>query len=451
MNYFLYLCRRYYIIGEMKKYLLLLLAAMTMAACNDEDDNIPYVPVEELSTTLIYMAADNTLSAYAPDDIMEIKEASKKLSNNQNIVLFVDMANSYGTYIGRVKNGELVDSVAMDEKASGDPAVLEEMLRYTREKYPAKDYGLCLWGHACGILYLNDTLAYAAPVTNTPAATRAITRATTRVFGQDSNPKSIWMNIPSMVKAIENGMGGDHLRYVFADCCNFSCVEIAYELRHITDYLISSPAEIPDRGAPYHTVLPALFNMSENFYERVVDAYFDYYLDEYKTKSDYYYMYEPGDLAGYSVPLSVLKSSELDNLAQETSILLNTMHDLLTPESDRGDVWQYIIRHYTNILTVDFHYDMYNFMKKYAQLSDFERWQVAYEKAVPYRRSSGEWLTMDDSLKDYLVTKGKDDTNCGLVSMFFPMDKYNDTKPSQNLSIRNYQWNNVIRWQDYGW
>ena len=58
----------------MKKYLMLLLAALLMAAC-DDDDNIPYIPVEDVSTTLIYMAADNTLSPYAPDDIKEIKEA----------------------------------------------------------------------------------------------------------------------------------------------------------------------------------------------------------------------------------------------------------------------------------------------------------------------------------------------------------------------------------------
>ena len=424
----------------MKKYLMLLLAALLMAAC-DDDDNIPYIPVEDVSTTLIYMAADNTLSPYAPDDIKEIKEASKKLSNNQNIILFVDLADTYGTYIGRVKNGELIDSVAMEEKVSADPAVLEEMLRYAREKYPADDYGLCLWGHACGVLYQNDTLAYEAPATSSAPAK-------TRIFGQDTNPRTRWMNIPSMAKAIESGMGGEHLRYVFADCCNFSCVEIAYELRHITDYLIASPTEIPDRGAPYHTVLPELFSRGENFYEKVVDAYYDYYLEQYRTNTNYYYIYEPGDLAGYSVPLSVLKSSELDNLAQETAILLNTMHDMLTPEGS----WSiYGIKHYTHMLMVNFHYDMYNFMFNYAQKSDFERWKVAYDKAVPYRKSSEEWLTIHEKMKEDIVHSEMGDEDCGLVSMFFPMDAYSDLKPDQNIAIRNYQWNNIIRWQDYGW
>lgn len=402
-----------------------------MVACND-DDNIPYIPVEDRSTVLIYMAADNNLSEFATYDLREIKEASKNIANNQTIVVFVDMANSDGTYIARVKNGELVDSVAMEEKVSADPAVLEEMLRYTREKYPSKDYGLCLWGHANGMVYRNDTVAY----------------ATTRVYGQDTNPLTRWMNIPSMAKAIENGMESEHLRYIFADCCDFSCVEIGYELRHITDYLIASPVEIPNHGAPYHRILPELLSNDEKFYEKAVDAYYDYYLDEFKNQPNYYYLFKPGDLAGYSVPLSVLKSSELDNLAQETAYILSTLQDKLAP----GGSWdEDSITYYTKAMSVNIHYDMHNFMLYHAQNNDFERWKLAFDKAVPYRKTSGAWLTVYSSLREYMQGLDELEAKCGLVSMFFPLNIYNRTTPNLNEAIMNYQWNNVIRWQDYGW
>jgi hypothetical protein len=54
-------------------------------------------------------------------------------------------------------------------------------------------------------------------------------------------------------------------------------------------------------------------------------------------------------------------------------------------------------------------------------------------------------------MKEDIVHFEMGDEDCGLVSMFFPMDAYSDLKPDQNIAIRNYQWNNIIRWQDYGW
>lgn len=416
----------------MKKYLILLLTGLIMAAC-DDDDNIPFIPVEDRSTMLIYMAADNNLSDFAPSDIKEIKEASKHIGDNQTIVLFVDMANSDSTYIAKVKNGVLVDSVAMEEKVSADPAVLEEMLRYTRERYPAKDYGLCLWGHACGVYYRNDTVAYAQ----------------TRVYGQDTHGLIRWMNIPSMARAIENGMGGERLRYVFADCCNMSCVEIGYELRHVADYLIASPAEIPDYGAPYHTLLPRLFSRTDRFYEDVIDAYYDYYMDEFRNKPNYYYMFEPGDLAGYSVPLAVLKSSELENLAQETAKVLKTLgEEKLAPW---GSWDEDSITHYTDVWTVNIHYDMQHFMLYHAQKSDYDRWKLAFDKAVPYSKNSGAWLTMYTDMKEYMQGLDKLEEKCGLVSMFVPLAVYSKVTPNLNKAIFNYEWNNVVHWENYGW
>jgi hypothetical protein len=44
-----------------------------------------------------------------------------------------------------------------------------------------------------------------------------------------------------------------------------------------------------------------------------------------------------------------------------------------------------------------------------------------------------------------------DGSNCASVSMFIPLSTYNNTSPNWNSTIKNYQWNNVIRWEQYGW
>ena len=415
----------------MKKYMILLAASLLIGACGKDDNDTPDVPQDAERTVLIYMGADNNLASLANKDIKELKESSKLLNDLQNLIIYVDNTESTPPYIARVKDGVLVDSTSMEETLTADPAILEKMLRYTREKYHAKSYGLVLWGHADGWLIRNDSIAY------------------TRAYGVDTGQsKSYWMNIPSMARAIANGMGSDRLRFILADCCNFLCIESAYELRNVTDYLIGSPAEIPERGAPYHLVVPTLFDTSATFYKSVIDTYYDYYLDEIVARPAYYYNKTHGDLAGYSVPLAATKSDELDNLAQATASLLETIHDKLTPEDT---IRQHRIMLYSCNWGYKSCYDIYQTLSVNTSESDFNNWKPAFEKAVPYRRFSRKWLSqitlMEDCMDQFEATADQ----CGVVSMFFPNKNYKSLRPNMNTAIQRFQWNNVIRWQQYGW
>ena len=401
-----------------------------LGACGKDDNDTPDVPQNAERTVLIYMGADNNLSSLSQKDILELKEGSKKLNDLQNLIIYVDNSESTLPYIARVKDGVLVDSTSMEETLTADPAILEKMLRYTREKYHAKSYGLVLWGHANGWLITNDSIAY------------------TRSYGVDmSQSKYYWMNIPSMASAISNAMGSEHLNFIFADCCNFGCIESAYELRKVTDYLIASPAEIPDPGAPYHTIVPAMFNTSATFYQSIIDIYYDFYIEDIKARPDYYYNQSPGDLAGYSVPLVAIKSAELDNLAQATARLLSTIPDKLTPEGNFNfkGTCHYA---YSNYM---YAYDIYHTLSMNTSESDFNSWKPAFKSAVPYSRFSAKWLTGFSELMYDMNNFNVKTDECGVVSMFFPRTLYKSTTPNWNTAIQDFQWNNVIRWQQYGW
>ena len=421
----------------MKKYMILFAVALLFGACEKDDNNsdpdVPDVPQGAERTVLIYMAADNNLSSLAGNDLQEMKEGSKKLGDRQNLIVFVDMSDPNPSYIARIKDGKLVDSTFISESNTADPAVLEKMLSYTREKYPAKSYGLGLWGHASGWIISNDSIAYPK------------SRAYGVDFGQDH---TYWMNIPSMARAIANGMGSDHLRFIFADCCNFACIESAYELRNVTDYLIGSPAEIPDPGAPYHLIIPDLFNTSETFYESVINTYFDFYIEDFKARPTYYYNINYGDLEGYSVPLAVIKSDELDNLAQATAHLLSTIHDKLTPE---GTLNSDDVLFYDYMVGKKYAYDIYHILSMNTSESEFNNWKPAFMKAVPYRRFSPKWLTMSSELRIVMNHFEMTADECGLVSMFIPNYTFRTMTPNWNTAIQSFQWNNVIRWQQYGW
>jgi hypothetical protein len=137
----------------MKKFWIALCLVAGLVSCHNDDDDSDN---RDRRTVLVYMAAENNLYRFATFDLDEMKEGSRKLADDQNLIVYVDQAGSLKPpYIARVKGGELVDTVYMKEKLAADPTTLQYIIQFTREKYPAKSYGLMLWGHASGWLVSN--------------------------------------------------------------------------------------------------------------------------------------------------------------------------------------------------------------------------------------------------------------------------------------------------------
>ena len=259
------------------------------------------------------------------------------------------------------------------------------------------------------------------------------------------------MNIPSMAHAIAKGMSGTPLTFIFGDCCSFGCVEIAYELRQVADYVIGSPAEIPDEGAPYDLIVPDLFNSSAEFYKAIIDDYYNYYLEIFKSQDHKYYNRHYGDLVGYSVPLMVVKSSEIGTLATETAGLLEKIGEKLVPEGDFDLTDKVCYAQYGNYF---YSYDMYHILKGNTPAADFNDWTTAFWKAVPYHRNSQHWFTgynKSGELATFMDTFDGQEADCGVLSIFVPNNVYKNTNPYWNTTIQQFQWNNIIRWQQYGW
>lgn len=420
----------------MKKIFALLALTTLFTACHKDDDPVEDVTPER--TILVYVAGENNLSSFADQDLQEMKTASLKLNKRQQLIVYVDQANNTPPFFARIKDGQFVDSVSVEESITADPAVLEKALRYMRTNYPAKTYGLVLWGHGTGWIFSDDYIDYPH----------------SRAYGGDTSNNSstsagsYWMNIPPMARAIANGMGGTPLTFVMGDCCSFGSIEISYELRNVAEYVIGSPAEVPDDGAPFDLVIPAMFITSTDFYKSIIDAYYDFYLEEYKLKPSRYYNRRQGDLKGYSVPLVAVKSDELGTLASATAQLLSTISDKLVPE---GSLDLTNKMYYAIYSSYRYSYDMYNILKVNTSVADFNTWTAAYKKAVPYYRNSTHWLTYSQKLASEQDTYDGQPDDCGALSMFFPHIAYKNTSPNWNTAIQQFQWNNALRWQQYGW
>ena len=72
---------------------------------------------------------------------------------------------------------------------------------------------------------------------------------------------------------------GLHTEYILFDACYMSSVEVAYELKDVTHYLIASPTEVLSYGFPYITMGKHLLGTPN--YKGIVDSFISFYSSYY--------------------------------------------------------------------------------------------------------------------------------------------------------------------------
>lgn len=108
-------------------------------------------------TVMLYIAADNDLSAFA---IRNIKQMTKIGSNeNFNLIIQLDIKKSNGEKTTRryyVEKGKILhlneDDPQTQALDSGDPATLISFCDWAIANFTAENYGLILWNHGTGAL-----------------------------------------------------------------------------------------------------------------------------------------------------------------------------------------------------------------------------------------------------------------------------------------------------------
>ena len=423
----------------MIKYILKVLPFWTvmcvLAACSSSEDNHgekdPDILPKAETTVIIYMAAENNLSGTASDNLSTIANASKtgNLSNNY-LVAFVDKKSAL-PYVASFKDGkETRDShyTCNEDFISADPEKMYETLAWIQTRYPANNYALILWGHCSGWLTENDTIA-------TSQQKSTLQQAYGIDYGTDNAaPKSIWINIPTLANTLNRLK---KFKYIIADCCNFQCVEVAYELRHCCEYTIGSPAEMPSKGVPYAKLVPLLFDTTEQNMQAIADGIFNQTIE------------------GKHIPVSVIKTSELPALANKTQELVNMLYE----ENKEPSVSKVI--HYFSDGTAKGRtmYDMKDmfYTNLYTDAATaYQQWLQAYDNTVIYQKidyDNPEWITdpWGPNINFYVMNIQPE--KFGGCSMFFPLKRYDSASSSYarnyNRNILKLQWPHAIGLEKY--
>lgn len=163
---------------------------------------------------------------------------------------------------------------------------------------------------------------------------------------------------------------GFHTEYILFDACYMSSVEVAYELKDVTHYLIASPTEVLSYGFPYITMGKHLLGTPN--YKGIVDSFISFY-------------------SSYNLPygtVAVTDCTQLDALAAIAQQINAADAEQLVPNGVQ------IMDGYSPTLF----YDLGHLMSlKDAGTLLTAAFAEQLEKTVPYKGHTGQYFT---TLKD---------------------------------------------------
>ena len=238
-----------------------------------EDVPAPYPIPQGLpdKTIFVYMpwsaARNNSTGSLYDNFLQNIKdieaaiEAEKGLGRNKLMVFIATSANS--AVLMEVKyaaNGTCQHDTLQRYEQHNMPAYtttngLASIFNEVKAQAKAKQYALIVGCHGTGWLFSEGK-----------------SRARTRYFGGTDH--YFQTNIPTLAAAIEQAKMP--MQFVMFDDCYMSNVEVAYEMRHATNYLIGCCSEIMAYGMPYKNIWKYLIQQKPN-YQAVVNEFHKFY------------------------------------------------------------------------------------------------------------------------------------------------------------------------------
>lgn len=371
---------------------------LALQACSDTLD-FPDEPDTYEGVAIIYWMGDNGLSGLSQSDINELEEGKNDIPANCKIIIYADQMNTLPViYQLDAENGLKVWKQFAKEEDCTDSLTILTNLRDIVKAFPAKRYGLTFGAHGSGMVWNQR-----------------------RAIGPDYSHNSNWLNIPTLRGVLEHL---PHMNYIFFDVCFMQSIEVAYELRNQADWIIGSPAEIPNPGAPYGLMGKAL---CEGDINSIVNEYANFY-----------------PLASYrGTVLSAIDCSELDFLAAQTSVYVkNAFSGRQTITDRQADEIQ---KYSTEFSSFTYCYDMNSAMSKILSEEDYNDWAIIFDKAVPLRRcDTGQWTAQHCY---YPIIYDPD--HFGGISMYIPQEGTEGTR--KNNDLKHYQWYKDAGWSETGW
>lgn len=277
----------------------LMLSALLFVSCDKESAQID---APATRTVLVYLAGDNNISASVSAVVETLRGGWRQ--TNSNCLIYLDAVDAPPKLL-RLNGGnssvplpyvETIEEYPEENSASGE--VLARVIAKVRADYPAPIFGLIVASHASGWLP-EGALA-------NPVAAQIGPRS--RSIGADGNTGT---TLPSVIAEMElsdfaNAIPDHAFDFIIFEACLMAGVEVAYELKDKTTYILASSAEllVPGFVPIYKNSQQHLFDNSISVEEGLIRFARDYYNHALAQSGAY-----------RSATLSVIKTDEIKPLA----------------------------------------------------------------------------------------------------------------------------------------
>ena len=266
-----------------------MLAMLTggIVACSN-DDNLVLQKERNEQTVIMFFPWSSNLLSHFRQNIKDFSKSieSRGLKNERVIAYLATSPNTAELLELKYDNGSCnIDCIqTYENQTSTSQEDITDILKTIKEYAPGKRYGLIIGCHGMGWLPVIHTKSK-----RTQKNTQDIVYhyninngLTTRYFGGLTSKYQIETTV--LAKAIS--ASGTMMEYILFDDCYMSSIEVAYDLKDVTNYLIACPTEIMAYGFPYQKCGKYLIGKVD--YNSVIQAFHEFY-------SQYTYPYGTSD------------------------------------------------------------------------------------------------------------------------------------------------------------
>lgn len=161
---------------------------------------------------------------------------------------------------------------------------IAEILNEVKQDAPALNYAMIIGAHGCGWTYASDWVRYpyyARPRTGSNLSDNFsgiqfgedANHPLTRFFGSVNYDEAA-TDVSTLAEGIKKS--GMKMQYILFDACYMGNVETAYELKDVTNFMISSSSEILSYGLPYRSLWSSLCSATPS-YSGIVSGAVNFY------------------------------------------------------------------------------------------------------------------------------------------------------------------------------
>lgn len=375
--------------------ILYIIGISLLTSCHEEHDE-PKKTRQAAHTVILYQIADNNLSSLLWSDLQEVVAGRSGIPDSCNVIVYHDNYDVPKIYKVTARKGLEEWYAYPQEMDSCDSLnVLNTLSRITKA-FPARHYSLIMSSHGSGwIPQRNKTKRH-------------------RTIGVDRGSELDIVTLRHILEQLP------HMDYIFFDACFMQSVETAYELRHVTDWTIGSPAEIPGYGAPYDKITNALCTSD---IPNIVGIYHQGYPNSYTT---------------CGVVLSAIRTDKLEQLSTATQKVVPEIF------RDKFQMPTLGLQNYSPMPSFTYCFDMKKTMHTLLDEEAYTTWENTFEEAVPYHPETKDWYS---SYKG--IMQVYDPEHCGSVAMFIPLACYEPD--GWNQAMHRLEWYKAAGWDLTGW